>query len=66
MRDFIRKVGFYTAHLHIVDARGDHDEGLQIDEGEIDFEALGEDLDRWILTYHLFLKYGKDIKIHTI
>jgi sialic acid synthase SpsE/sugar phosphate isomerase/epimerase len=48
MREFIRKVGSYTAHLHIVDARGDHDEGLQIDEGEIDFEALGEDLDRWI------------------
>jgi N-acetylneuraminate synthase len=47
MHDFIRKVGPYAAHLHIVDARGDHDEGLQIGDGEIDFEALGEDLRRW-------------------
>jgi N-acetylneuraminate synthase len=44
MRQFVRKVGPYTAHLHIVDAKGDHDEGLQIGVGDIDFEALGEDL----------------------
>jgi N-acetylneuraminate synthase len=47
LHDFVRKVGPYAAHLHIVDARGHYDEGLQIGEGEIDFEALGEDLGRW-------------------
>jgi N-acetylneuraminate synthase len=47
LRNFIRLVGPFTAHLHIVDARGQHDEGLQISTGEIDFEALGEDLDTW-------------------
>lgn len=47
LRQFVRKVGPHTAHLHIVDARGHHDEGLQIGDGEIDFEALGEDLRRW-------------------
>jgi N-acetylneuraminate synthase len=47
LRNFIRLVGPFIAHLHIVDARGHHDEGLQISTGEIDFEALGEDLDTW-------------------
>jgi sialic acid synthase SpsE/sugar phosphate isomerase/epimerase len=47
MREFVRQVGPYAAHLHIVDARGHQDEGLQIGEGEIDFEALGEDLGQW-------------------
>lgn len=47
MRQFVEKVGPYTAHLHLVDAKGHADEGLQIGEGEIDFVALGEDLRRW-------------------
>lgn len=47
MRQFIESVGPYTAHLHLVDAKGHADEGLQIGEGEIDFIALGEDLRRW-------------------
>lgn len=44
MRDFVRQVGAHIAHLHLVDARGHHDEGLQIGAGEIDFGALCEDL----------------------
>ncbi|NDH68985.1 MAG: sugar phosphate isomerase/epimerase, partial [Gammaproteobacteria bacterium] len=48
MQNFTQKVGPYTAHLHIVDARGHHDEGLQIGEGEIDFEHLIEDLNKWL------------------
>lgn len=44
---FIEEVGPYSAHLHIVDARGLHDEGLQIGTGEIDFEVLGRSLDLW-------------------
>lgn len=47
MRQFVRQVGPYTAHLHIVDAKGNDDEGLQIGAGDIDFEALGEDLRQW-------------------
>ena len=35
-----------TAHLHIVDAAGLDDEGLQIGEGEVDFGVLAEQLDR--------------------
>lgn len=38
--DFIDKVGPYTAHLHIADASGVDGEGLQIGEGEIDFNNL--------------------------
>lgn len=41
---FTELVGPYTAHLHIVDARGARDEGLQVGEGEIDFVALGRAL----------------------
>jgi sialic acid synthase SpsE len=35
-----------AAHLHIVDAAGLDDEGLQIDEGEVDFRILSEQLTR--------------------
>jgi sialic acid synthase SpsE/sugar phosphate isomerase/epimerase len=44
---FIETVGFYTAHLHIVDAKGLDGEGLQIGDGEIDFYALGRALDEY-------------------
>lgn len=38
--DFVRKIGPYSAHLHIVDSKGVDGEGLQIGEGEIDFKNL--------------------------
>lgn len=38
----IAALGPYTAHYHIGDARGVDGEGLQVGDGEIDFEALGE------------------------
>jgi len=38
--DFIKQVSPYTAHIHIGDARGLNGEGLQIGEGEIDFDYL--------------------------
>lgn len=34
----------FTEHIHISDARGTADEGVQIGEGEIDFRALSRDL----------------------
>jgi N-acetylneuraminate synthase len=46
-KEFIQQVGNYAAHLHIVDAKGVDGEGLQIGEGEIDFSALAEDLERY-------------------
>ena len=45
-KEFIDLVGPYTAHLHIVDAKGVDGEGIQIGEGEIDFLALAESLER--------------------
>lgn len=47
LKNFIQIVGPYIAHLHIVDARGHHDEGLQIGEGEVDFQMLGENLSQY-------------------
>lgn len=44
LQTFTETVGPYSAHLHIVDARGTRDEGLQIGDGEIDFVALGRAL----------------------
>jgi N-acetylneuraminate synthase len=44
MQNFMQDVGSYIAHLHVVDARGHHDEGLQIGDGEIDFEHVGNSL----------------------
>ena len=43
-KEFVEKVGFYTAHLHIADAEGLDGEGLQIENGDIDFPSLAEDL----------------------
>jgi N-acetylneuraminate synthase len=39
--DFSRKIAPLTAHLHLGDARGLNGEGLQVGEGEIDFDRLG-------------------------
>jgi N-acetylneuraminate synthase len=41
---FVEIVGPYTAHLHIGDATGVDGEGLQVGEGEIDFELLSNTL----------------------
>ncbi|MBA2271750.1 MAG: N-acetylneuraminate synthase family protein [Chthoniobacterales bacterium] len=44
--DFCEKVGPYSGHLHIADAGGVDGEGLQIGEGDMDFAAMAEVLDR--------------------
>jgi sialic acid synthase SpsE/sugar phosphate isomerase/epimerase len=44
---FIQKVGPYTAHLHIADAKGLDGEGLQIGEGDIDFVSLANVLEEY-------------------
>lgn len=40
MREFIERVGPFTAHLHIVDAKGVDGEGLQIGDGTMDFASI--------------------------
>jgi N-acetylneuraminate synthase len=45
--NFVATVGPVTAHLHIADASGVDGEGLQINEGDIDFPAMGRDLQRY-------------------
>jgi N-acetylneuraminate synthase len=44
--DFAEKIAPITAHLHIGDASGVNGEGLQIGEGDIDFDKLADILDR--------------------
>lgn len=46
MSEFCEKVGPYTAHLHVVDAKGVDGEGLQIGEGHMDFAGIARILDR--------------------
>jgi sialic acid synthase SpsE/sugar phosphate isomerase/epimerase len=41
-RDFLQRVGPYSAHLHIVDAEGVDGEGLQIGEGMVDFAMVAD------------------------
>jgi N-acetylneuraminate synthase len=43
---FLDAVGPFTAHLHIADASGIDGEGLQIGDGDLDFTAMAEDLDK--------------------
>jgi len=46
-KDFVVQVAPFTAHLHIADAKGVDDEGLQVGDGEIDFSALSQ----WLLQF---------------
>lgn len=39
--EFSRQIAPFTAHLHLGDAKGLNGEGLQVGEGDIDFERLG-------------------------
>lgn len=40
--EFLKQVGQYAAHLHIVDAEGVDGEGLQIGDGGVDFGMVAE------------------------
>lgn len=40
--EFAEKIAPISAHLHLGDAQGLNGEGLQVGEGDIDFERLGE------------------------
>jgi sugar phosphate isomerase/epimerase len=40
--EFAQKIAPITAHLHLGDARGVNGEGLQVGDGEIDFDRLGK------------------------
>jgi N-acetylneuraminate synthase len=46
-KEFIQTIGPYVAHMHIVDAKGVDQEGLQIGYGDIDFTYLGELLNKY-------------------
>lgn len=46
MTKFCEQIGPYTAHIHVVDAKGVDGEGLQIGEGNMDFAAIARVLDR--------------------
>lgn len=40
--EFAEKIAPFTAHIHMGDAKGVNGEGLQVGEGEIDFDRLGK------------------------
>jgi N-acetylneuraminate synthase len=40
IHSYIREIFPYIQHIHIADARGIRGEGLQIDEGEVDFNSI--------------------------
>ena len=42
LNDFIKKIGKYVNYLHIVDAIGADGEGIQIGQGDVDFDSLGK------------------------
>ncbi|MBN4081842.1 N-acetylneuraminate synthase family protein, partial [bacterium AH-315-C07] len=45
LMDFVKLAGKHIAHLHLVDAKGKDSEGLQINEGDVDFHTLASTLD---------------------
>jgi sialic acid synthase SpsE/sugar phosphate isomerase/epimerase len=45
---FTRKILPHTGHLHIVDAKGTSGEGIQINEGEVDFPLLSSTLNEMV------------------
>ncbi len=44
--DAVEQLAPVSAHLHVVDAAGLDGEGFQIEEGEVDFRVLAEQVDR--------------------
>ena len=44
---FINSVGCYVEHIHIADAKGVDGEGLDIGKGDIDFNTLSYDLNKF-------------------
>ena len=40
--DFAKKIAPFSSHIHMGDATGLNGEGLQIGDGEIDFDKLGK------------------------
>jgi N-acetylneuraminate synthase len=44
--EFTKIIGPFNVHMHIVDAKGDDGEGVQIGQGDVDFERLGKLLDQ--------------------
>jgi sugar phosphate isomerase/epimerase len=44
--EYVELLAPHTDHLHIVDATGVDGEGVQISEGEVDWPALAQQLDR--------------------
>lgn len=44
--EYVDAMGPYTEHLHIVDSVGVDGEGVQVGEGEVDFQDLAERMDR--------------------
>ena len=44
--EFAEKVSKYTSHIHLGDAKGFNGEGLQIGDGDIDFEKLANILEK--------------------
>lgn len=45
--EFTKEIGPYIAYCHIVDAQGVDGEGVQIGEGDVDFRALSEILQKY-------------------
>jgi sialic acid synthase SpsE/sugar phosphate isomerase/epimerase len=48
LSEFTRLVAPYTAHLHVVDALGVDGEGVQIGDGDVDFEMLAKELQQFV------------------
>jgi N-acetylneuraminate synthase len=46
LKDFINEVSYYVRHLHIVDSKDIDGEGLQIGEGELDFNVISKILNK--------------------
>ncbi len=46
LHDFTLKVGKYTAHMHVVDALGVDGEGVEVGQGDVNFDQLSTDLNQ--------------------
>lgn len=44
--EFVQTVAPHNVHMHIVDAKGDDGEGVQIGKGDVNFDILGDLLDK--------------------
>ena len=63
LSDYVKEVSPYISHMHLSDSIGTDGEGIQIGEGDINWQKILKYLMNNLQILLSYLKYGKATKI---